>query len=187
MLAPYCVKFKCKHFRIRSVKGKWCCKAFPEGIPREILYGNRGHIIPYPGDHGIQLEPIDWEILEAVGELDVKPKVKSPEDIAKEATKQRSVKQQVGKWVAAGEFEKLNIKQLEEQAKKFDIPVARNKSDFIRLLEPLEPGLDWKNIKGAELKKLLRKYKISSRRSKEELVQLLKNAQAIKALEKSVK
>ena len=113
--------------------------------------------------------------------------VMSPDEIAEKARKKRSQKQQVGKWVVAGEFEKLNMKQLEEQAKKFGIPVARNKSDFIRLLEPLEPCIDLENIKGAELKRLLRKHKISSRRSKDELVQLLKNAQAIQALEKSVK
>ena len=113
--------------------------------------------------------------------------VMSPDEIAEKARKKRSKKQQIGKWVAAGEFEKLNMKQLEEQAKKFDVPVARNKSDFIRLLEPLEPVVDWENIKGIELKRLLRKHKISSKRSKDELVQLLKNAQAIQTLEKSVK
>ena len=161
----------------------WRCKAFPDGIPREIGFGDNDHTKPYPGDHGIQYQSLDnW-----LSRDDLPSDIKSPEDIAKEATKQRSAKQQVGKWVAAGEFEKLTLLQLVEQAKKFDIPVVRNKSDFIRLLEPLEPGLDWENIKGAELKRLLRKHKISSRRSKEELVQLLKNAQAIKALEKSVK
>ena len=110
--------------------------------------------------------------------------VMSPDEVAEKARKKRSQKQQIGKWVNAGEFEKLNMKQLEEQAKKFDIPVARNKADFIRLLEPLEPDLDWENIKGVELKRLLNKHKIGSKRSKEELVQLLKNKRAIKKLKK---
>ena len=111
--------------------------------------------------------------------------VMSPKEIAKKARKKRSEKQQIGKWVKAGEFERLNMKQLVEQAKKYGIPVARNKSDFIRLLELLEPGIDWENIKGAELKRLLRKHEISSKRSKEELVQVLKNRWALDKLGKS--
>ena len=109
--------------------------------------------------------------------------VMSPDEITEKARKKRSEKQQIGKWVKAGKFEKLNMKQLEEQAKKFSVPVARNKADFIRLLEPLESCVDWENIKGAELKRLLRKHKISSRRLKEELMQALKNAYAIRSLE----
>jgi hypothetical protein len=32
------------------------CKAFPEGIPSKIAYGDNLHIEPYPGDGGIQYE-----------------------------------------------------------------------------------------------------------------------------------
>jgi hypothetical protein len=32
------------------------CKAFPDGIPREIWLGKNNHMTPYPGDHGIQFE-----------------------------------------------------------------------------------------------------------------------------------
>ena len=32
------------------------CKAFPNGIPSEIAYGNNLHLKPYPGDNGIQYE-----------------------------------------------------------------------------------------------------------------------------------
>jgi len=32
------------------------CKAFPGGIPREIWLGKNTHMVPYPGDHGIQFE-----------------------------------------------------------------------------------------------------------------------------------
>ena len=34
----------------------WVCKAFPDGIPYEITYGDNDHTKPYPGDHGIQFE-----------------------------------------------------------------------------------------------------------------------------------
>jgi hypothetical protein len=44
----------CKHFRYEN--GKAFCKAFPDGIPRELMYKN-DHDIPYPGDHGVRFEP----------------------------------------------------------------------------------------------------------------------------------
>jgi len=35
-----------------------CCKAFPSGIPDEVLQGENDHREPYPGDNGIRFEPI---------------------------------------------------------------------------------------------------------------------------------
>lgn len=32
------------------------CKAFPEGIPGEILDGDFDHTVPYDGDNGVQYE-----------------------------------------------------------------------------------------------------------------------------------
>jgi len=39
--------------------GGWKCKAFPCGIPAEIVTSQRTHIRPYPGDGGIRFEPAD--------------------------------------------------------------------------------------------------------------------------------
>jgi hypothetical protein len=35
------------------------CKAFPDGIPEEIWIGKNDHKNSYPGDNGIQFEPIE--------------------------------------------------------------------------------------------------------------------------------
>jgi hypothetical protein len=35
------------------------CKAFPDGIPEEILTGEHDHTEPFEGDNGIRFEPID--------------------------------------------------------------------------------------------------------------------------------
>ncbi|MCW3101083.1 MAG: hypothetical protein JWL77_6701 [Chthonomonadaceae bacterium] len=52
----------CKHLedQIRFINGVpvSCCAAFPDGIPKEIMDGWHDHRLPYPGDHGIQLELI---------------------------------------------------------------------------------------------------------------------------------
>ena len=40
------------------------CRAFPEGIPREIWRGDNDHDEPFKGDHGIQFEfaePLETE------------------------------------------------------------------------------------------------------------------------------
>ena len=64
MLAePNCRKRKCKHFWGIEWLGddepseRPVCKAFPQGIPPEIGYGDNDHTEPYPNDNGIQYEP----------------------------------------------------------------------------------------------------------------------------------
>lgn len=46
--------FECKHI---SFDGRTpVCSAFPDGVPRDILFGDEGHTQPYPGDNGIRFE-----------------------------------------------------------------------------------------------------------------------------------
>jgi hypothetical protein len=37
----------------QHVPGQMFCKAFPKGIPEDILYNGISHKIPYKGDNGI--------------------------------------------------------------------------------------------------------------------------------------
>jgi hypothetical protein len=51
---------KCKHLNVSSAMNTgWPnCRAFKNGIPKEIWYGKNKHTQPYPNDHGIQFDPI---------------------------------------------------------------------------------------------------------------------------------
>ena len=48
----------CKHFKWDDPT-KYNCKAYPEGIPEEIINSEHEHTEPFKGDNGIQFEPIN--------------------------------------------------------------------------------------------------------------------------------
>lgn len=54
--APICLF--CKHFDQDNQAGL-TCKAFPAGIPADILESRTDHRQPIKGDNGLQFEPVD--------------------------------------------------------------------------------------------------------------------------------
>ena len=59
-MIPNCFKRKCRHHIIESdeesFQSRVVCRAFPDGVPEEIAFGDNLLTTPYPGDHGIQYE-----------------------------------------------------------------------------------------------------------------------------------
>lgn len=54
MFSPVCTH--CKYIDLESIEHK--CLAYPSHIPDKIWFGKNDHKNPYPGDHGIQFEPV---------------------------------------------------------------------------------------------------------------------------------
>ena len=89
-----------------------------------------------------------------------------PSEIAGMAAKKQADSLKVGEAVKSGQFEKLTILQVQKIAQANSISIARTKSDFVKLLKPQEPFVDFEHIKPSQLKALIQKHKI--------LIQLLK-------------
>ena len=47
-----------KDLRPESPFSMYKCKAFPDGIPKDILLGNHDHTKPFAGDNGVRFEKI---------------------------------------------------------------------------------------------------------------------------------
>jgi len=85
----------------------------------------------------------------------------------------------------------LNVKQLRTLAKQNGISVARTKSDFIKLPDQVEPGVHHGDLSGTALQAKVKQHNIAALRSKDDLVALLAEKQALikqaKALEEAAK
>lgn len=57
-LIPVNAAQQCVNCKNKTPRGL-TCKAFPQGIPKEIFRGLHDHRTPYPGDGGILYDPKD--------------------------------------------------------------------------------------------------------------------------------
>lgn len=62
----------CKHFNVDDLT-KESCKAFPAGIPRDVLLNKVWHDKPVEGDHDVQFEPANEAAAEQFVRIRPKP------------------------------------------------------------------------------------------------------------------
>lgn len=55
---PQC--FDCKNFIKKYDNDKYVCKAFPDGIPDDVLMNRVDHSAPIENDNGIHFEQVDY-------------------------------------------------------------------------------------------------------------------------------
>jgi len=96
-----------------------------------------------------------------------------PHAIEQMAKDKHSEAVKVGQYISKGLWNKLTLKQLQEQAKGKGISIARTKSDFLKLLKQ-QTGNDYSHLAGKELKAVIKQHKVAALRSKDELIDLLK-------------
>ena len=74
----------CKHYQ--SNRGAAVlCRAFPDGVPANILNNEVNHQFPYPGDHGIRWEQSE-DTLEDFGPIDLFTESGKPEPALSKAS-----------------------------------------------------------------------------------------------------
>jgi len=54
---PQC--YRCKNLDPNTGQATITCRAFPKGVPWQILEGRVGHSKPVEGDHGVRFEQLD--------------------------------------------------------------------------------------------------------------------------------
>jgi len=96
-----------------------------------------------------------------------------PHAVEQMAKDKHSEAVKVGQYMSKGLWDKLTLKQLQEQAKGKGISIARTKSDFLKLLKQ-KTGTDYSHLAGKELKAVVKQHQIAALRSKDELIDLLK-------------
>jgi len=110
----------------------------------------------------------------------------SPQDVDGQAQEVKADEQAVKNAWETGEFEGLTAKQAQTAAKQHGVSIARTKADFIKLLDEAEPGVDHAGLGGQALKDKLAEHKIGALRTKQELLDLLKNKHAATAQKQAV-
>lgn len=59
----------CRHYRQKDEGGKLACRAYPDGIPQDILDNVHDHRLPHEQDDGITFEPKNRRAAEQAADL----------------------------------------------------------------------------------------------------------------------